>query len=145
MKLKSLGKAFEMLDLRRRVVHTRKWNKGFEVGVAKTGANSLAKAYEILGLNYVGRRPKLYEEVKAGKFDNALAYAENFEAFRDAPWHDDDLYKRLDKRFPNSKFILLERDDEGWLKSMENFYSPNYNWKNIPEKYSIMDFAEKVH
>lgn len=141
MRLCSLAKAYEILGLSRK----RKWNKVFEVGVPKTGTNSLAKAYEILGLNYVGRCPELYEEVKAGKFETALAYAEKFEAFRDAPWHDDDLYKRLDTRFPNSKFILLERDDESWLKSMENFFSPDKNWKNIPEKYLIKDFTEKLH
>lgn len=140
MRLNPLVKAYEILGWRRK----RKWSKVFEVGVPKTGTNSLAKAYEILGLNYVGRCPELYEEVKAGKFENALAYAENFEAFRDAPWHDDDLYKSLDKRFPNSKFILLERDDESWLKSMENFFSPDKNWKNIPEKYLIKNFNEKL-
>jgi hypothetical protein len=142
MKLNALTKIIDNSGLRRKKIPRKTWNKVFEVGVPKTGTNSLARAYEILGLNYVGRRPKLYEEVKAGQFENALAYAENFEAFRDAPWHDDDMYKRLDKRFPKSKFILLERDDESWLKSMENFFSPDKNWKNIDEKYLIKNFKE---
>jgi hypothetical protein len=136
----SLTKVFERLGFRRK----RKWNKVFEVGVAKTGTNSLAKAYKILGLRKTGWNQVLYDEVKAGKFENALAFAEKFEAFRDGPWHEEDLYERLDKRFPNSKFILLERDDKSWIKSVENFFSPDKNWKKIPEKYLIKNFSEKV-
>lgn len=125
-------------------MHKRSWNKVFEVGSPKTGTHSLGKAYEILGLKYVGWCPTLCDEVKAGKVENALALAEKFDAFRDGPWHEEDLYKRLDERFPNSKFILLERDDESWLKSMDEFFSSEKNWKNIDKRYLIDDFPKKT-
>jgi hypothetical protein len=121
----------------------KKWEKVFEVGVAKTGTSSLARAYAILDLTHVGWTPKLYYEVKAGKFESALEFAEKFQAFEDAPWHDFDLYKRLDKRFPYSKFILLERDDESWIKSMENHFSEHKNCNNIDNRYLIKNFHEK--
>jgi len=134
-----LKKVYRTLGLNRK----RTWNKVFEVGVAKTGTSSLARAYDILGLSRTGWDQRLYDEVKAGMFENALAFAEKFDAFRDGPWHEEDLYKALDRRFPNSKFILLERDDESWLRSLENFFSPGKNWGNVNEKYLIRDFAEK--
>jgi hypothetical protein len=31
------------------------------------------------------------------------------------------LYKELDKKYPNSKFILTTREKESWAKSVENF------------------------
>jgi len=134
-----LERAYEVLSLRKK----RKWSKVFEVGVAKTGTTSLAMAFEILGLRWAGWCPNLYDEVKEGKFDNTLAYAEKFDAFKDGPWHEDDLYKILDRRFPDSKFILLERDDESWLKSIENFFSADINWNNIDEKYLIHNFSDR--
>jgi hypothetical protein len=134
-----LEKAYDIMGLRKK----RKWNKVFEVGVAKTGTTSLAMAFEILGLRLASWVPNLYDEVKAGKFDNTLAWAEKFDAFKDGPWHEDDLYKILDRRFPESKFILLEREDESWLKSIENFFSADINWNNIDEKYLIQNFSDR--
>jgi hypothetical protein len=134
-----LERTYEVLGLRKK----RKWSKVFEVGVAKTGTTSLALAFEIFGLRWTGWCPNLYDEVKAGKFENSLAWAEKFDAFKDGPWHEDDLYKILDRRFPDSKFILLERDDESWLKSIENFFSADINWNNIDEKYLIQNFSDR--
>jgi len=135
-----LARAYEVLGLRKK----RKWEKVFEVGVAKTGTSSLGKAFKILGLRVTGWSQDLYDEVIEGNYENALAYAENFEAFRDGPWHEVDLYKRLDEKFPRSKFILLERDDESWIKSIEKFFSADINWNNVDEKYLIKNFSEKV-
>jgi len=36
-------------------------------------------------------------------------------AFQDNPWPI--IYKELDKKFPGSKFILLLRDSQSWIKS----------------------------
>lgn len=38
--------------------------------------------------------------------------------FEDDPWWLNDFYKVLYHRFPNSKFILLERDADRWFDSM---------------------------
>lgn len=38
--------------------------------------------------------------------------------FEDAPWFMGDMYKMLFFRFPNSKFILFERDADAWYSSM---------------------------
>jgi hypothetical protein len=38
-----------------------------------------------------------------------------YDAFQDNPWPI--VFKRLDERYPNSKFILTVRDSEPWLRS----------------------------
>ena len=37
------------------------------------------------------------------------------------------LYKKLDKAYPGSKFILTIRDEEKWLKSVERLWDAEYN------------------
>ena len=92
-------------------------NKIFEVGLSKTATTSLKKALEILDYNVLGFDldcAKLYEN---DKIDDLFKIAEKYDAFKDVPWHflDVDL---LDSKFPNSKFILLDRDNQEWVKSM---------------------------
>ncbi len=101
----------------------RHWNKVFEVGSAKTGTSSLGKAFAILGLKCKGWDKKLHLQCAEGDFRETLEVAEQFDAFRDAPWHNHRLYRILDKKFPHSKFILLERNMRDWIRSHENYFS----------------------
>lgn len=41
-----------------------------------------------------------------------------YQVFEDDPWWCNDFYKVLFHRFPNSRFILLERDPNKWFDSM---------------------------
>lgn len=114
-----------------------KKEKIFEIGVKKTGTSSLGAAYYHLNYRAAAWNPELYDEwIETGEKDYDLLFAEieKYEAFQDGPWHDCD-YKKLDVKFPGSKFILLERDDESWLKSVEKHESPEYNVNNIDSKY----------
>jgi lysyl-tRNA synthetase class I len=45
----------------------------------------------------------------------AFDLVEHFDAFQDNPWPI--IYKELDEKYPNSKFILTVRDSESWLVS----------------------------
>ena len=45
----------------------------------------------------------------------AFELVERFDAFQDNPWPI--IYKEIDEKFPGSKFILLERDPQSWIKS----------------------------
>ena len=40
------------------------------------------------------------------------------QAFEDGPWFAPELYRQLYHRFPNSRFILFERDADAWFASM---------------------------
>lgn len=99
----------------------RTFNKVFEIGVPKTGTTSLAKAYKILGLKQKGWSEKLFKEWQRGEYNNIFKAIESFDAFQDGPWHDI-RFPVLDQKFPNSKFIILERDNETWYRSMEYQY-----------------------
>ena len=93
----------------------RNWNKVIEVGPPKTGTTSLGQAFDILGLKYRKWDPELYDQYEQGDYTQILEIAKHYDAFEDGPWHCEVVYQLLDRTFPNSKFILLERDlTVGW-------------------------------
>ncbi len=86
--------------------------KIFGIGIGRTGCCSLREALRELG--YTIRQddriqliPLLVHEIEQydGALDSPIALQ----------------YKKLDKAFPNSKFILTTRTLESWLKSIEYF------------------------
>lgn len=117
--------------------------KVFEIGVAKTGTTSLGKAYEILGFKHKAEDPDLYFKfIDNYDYEVLFEVIDRYDAFQDGPWHNKDVdYKILDKKYPNSKFIILERDDESWIRSNEKFYSPKYHkdWENWEYSFLIDD------
>jgi hypothetical protein len=122
----------------------RTWNKVFEIGAPKTGTSSLGRAYEILGLRHRGYSPIISRKyAETGDHTEILEVAKNFDAFEDHPWHAPGLYKIFDMAFPNSKYILLIRDLESWMKSFEHHFSAEKNYNNIQHKYLIKDFEAK--
>jgi len=83
--------------------------KIFGIGLSRTGTMSLHNALIILGY----RSHFIYE----GE-ENLSGSLSKFDAFTHLPLVS--VYKELDKRFPNSKFILTVRKDrESWLNSCE--------------------------
>jgi hypothetical protein len=105
--------------------------KIFEVGVMRTGTTSLGRAYEILGFNHRGCSHILNNKFKKERDYNMLFNViDKYDAFQDVPWHSIDV-QILDKKYPGSKFILLERDDESWIRSLEYWSSPalNKDWE----------------
>jgi hypothetical protein len=50
-----------------------------------------------------------------------LALAENYRAFKDRPWNVWEAYKHLDRRYPDSLFILTIRDPESWWRSVNQW------------------------
>jgi hypothetical protein len=59
------------------------------------------------------------EWYKKGKIAKVLRYAKHFESFDDLPWNKIEILELLDKEFPGSKFVLLERDSESWFESFQ--------------------------
>jgi hypothetical protein len=109
--------------------------KIFEIGVMKTGTTSLGKAYEILGYKQMGWNAELFDQWQLFKnYEDLFQVIDQYDAFHDGPWHNVD-YKILDAKYPNSKFILLERDEESWIKSVEYHTSPQYNVNKVEDRY----------
>ena len=113
--------------------------KIFEIGVSKTCTTSLGRAYEILGFRHKGVSKIITKKFyKSEPYDYNILFEviDRYGAFQDSPWHNCD-YKILDKRYSGSKFILLERDDKSWIRSMEYWSSPTLNegWEKWGSKF----------
>lgn len=81
--------------------------KIFGIGLPKTGQSSLAIAMFTLGYKTI-QYPYTSYQIKKSDFALDLPVVIN--------------YKQLDKKYPNSKFILTTRDFDSWLESMRNHY-----------------------
>jgi hypothetical protein len=94
--------------------------KVFILGVHKTGTNTLRRALEIFGYKVTGPDPNLMKEYKDGNYKNIYKYLEKYDAFQDDPWFM--MYEKLYELYPSGKFILIDRDDRSWIKSVQKFY-----------------------
>jgi hypothetical protein len=81
--------------------------KVFGIGLSKTGLTSLAEAMRHLGYKTI-QYPYRPSQIKNNDCALDLTVTLN--------------YKKLDKKYPKSKFILTVRDYDSWLKSMRNHY-----------------------
>jgi len=90
--------------------------KVFGIGWSKTGTTSLGAALERLGiLPHVGYDVDLVLDVRDGNLDRILALSDRCNAFEDWPWPL--LYKEMDERHPDAKFVLTVRDWDKRFKS----------------------------
>ena len=90
--------------------------KVFGIGFHKTGTTSLAAALRILGYRVTGPNGVLDPNIARNVDSMAFDLAERFDAFQDNPWPL--LFRKLDARFPASKFILTVRPAERWIRSV---------------------------
>lgn len=97
--------------------------KVFGLGYPRTGTTTLREALRIVG--YEGKRFEckimsvpITDEVFERELMPTLLQDD---AFTDMPWPL--LYRTLDARFPNAKFILTTRDPDSWVESMLSFYT----------------------
>ena len=104
-------------------------HKVFGIGLSGTGTDSLSEA-----LNQLGIGTKYYSHErqprKALLDGTKLPILEQYQGLVDgiAPF-----YRRLDRAYPGSKFILTVRDKQSWLESMEELASTmaeNMSWLN---------------
>jgi sulfotransferase family protein len=95
--------------------------KVFGIGLPKTGTTSLGYCFRRLGFKHRTFDMDLALKVKRNQVDDALREAERFEAFEDWPWFA--IYRELDQRFPNSKFILtLRKDTATYVASLKGHH-----------------------
>ena len=118
--------------------------KVFCIGDAKTGTTSLHKALKILGCRSV-RLFDLNTWDKRGdeQYIKKLQKC-NYEAFVDLPMGYKDLYQKIDKAIPNSKFILTIRDKQSFEKSFANFYRGS-SWERDSRELAqrVQEFEER--
>ena len=95
----------------------------------KTGTSTLKHCFVELRLlpiaspssaNFMARG--LFNEIlEKENYEPALSAASDYKAFEDRPWNVWEMYKHLDQRYPDSKFILTEREPELWWKSVNQW------------------------
>lgn len=108
--------------------------KVFCIGFNKTGTTSCGKAFELLGLRNKSFDTFIWRELyKNGHIGRVLKIASKYDSFDDLPWLKEEMIVLLDKTFPGSKFVYLERDEESWKKSI---YYWTYKEKGV---YPDMD------
>jgi hypothetical protein len=90
------------------------------IGFHKTGTSTLDLILSKLGYKVLDYRVDLAEDLFKNDFSRIFKLTDSHDAFEDNPWAV--LYKELDERYPNSKFIVTTRDEEKWLKSMINHF-----------------------
>jgi len=94
--------------------------KIFGIGLSKTGTTSLAHALEILG--YKTRDYPGITQYRASDLSSVdLNMVDAHDALTDTPIPS--FYRELDRKYPNSKFILTIRDSEGWLTSCKKQFN----------------------
>ncbi len=102
----------------------------FCVGWHKTGTSTLGLALIELGYSVLGCRLDMIHPLRRGDISEVIDLAGQFDALQDVPWAA--LYRDLDERFPGSRFILTERDDQSWLKSARRHFAdthvPLHEW-----------------
>jgi len=102
--------------------------KIFGIGNSKTGVTSLGYALVELGLDPCSgwnTSKHLIKYWMDGRYIAIFGFAKKYKSFYDAPWNYGDFYKLLNEKFPNSKFILTERDLDTWILSLKNHFTPS--------------------
>ncbi len=118
--------------------------KVFVIGYFKTGTTSVGKALELLGFKHSSFNHYVFRKLyKKGKLDKIILFTSKFESFDDAPWLKEDVIPILDKAFPKSKWIYLERDEESWKRSLKR-WKASLNKVSNPEK-GWMDYQNHAN
>ena len=104
--------------------------KIFCIGFHKTGTTSLAEALRILGYRVTGPNGVTDPDIAQNVFSMAHALVEEYDAFQDNPWPI--IYKELDAKYANSKFIITVRSSESWINSQVRHFgrreTPMRHW-----------------
>jgi len=97
----------------------RQGPKVFCIGFPKTGTTSVGKALEMLGYDHSSFNRKVWLDYYLnGRLDKVIEYTAKYESFDDLPWLKETMIPILDRSFPGSKYIYLERDEISWKSSL---------------------------
>jgi hypothetical protein len=92
------------------------------VGYVKTGTSSFGAAMRLLGFSHYGYDPDLGKSLQGGDLERCLKWASHFNSLDDLPWSTPSFIAAFRQRFPASYYVILERNEQEWLKSYFNFF-----------------------
>jgi hypothetical protein len=94
--------------------------KVFGIGFHKTGTTSLNSALTRLGYTLTGPNGVEDPDIKKNVYKMCYEIAERYDAFLDNPWPI--VYKEMDNKYPESKFILTLRPVDEWYESIAQHF-----------------------
>jgi len=98
-----------------------KATKVIGIGLPKTGTTTLGACFRRFGFKHRTFDMDLAVQVKRNQLEPVLMEAAKFETFEDWPWFE--IYRELDQRFPNSRFILtLRKDTSTYVASLKRHH-----------------------
>ena len=87
------------------------------VGLNKTGTKTLRHHLQSWGYRHQSYDLEKFRQFRVGNIDALLEQMEGFDSFEDWPWPL--MYREIDQRFPDAKFVLTLRDSpETWFRSL---------------------------
>lgn len=94
--------------------------KIFCIGFHKTGTTSLNSSLERLGYSVTGPNGVMDPDISTNVYEMCYELAEKYDAFLDNPWPI--VFKEMDKKYPESKFILTLRPVDAWYRSITGHF-----------------------
>jgi hypothetical protein len=112
--------------------------KVFGVGLHRTGTTSLRSAMPVLGYKTVPPWRWTGRYAHTLRREDVLADAFDLAAHHDASIYMPftTFYRELHENWPTAKFILTERDEDAWVKSMVSFFGGG-NWPEVRFAFGI--------
>ena len=112
--------------------------KVFCIGFHKTGTKSIGRALQTLGYRVTGPNGVKDKNIAENVYDLAYKLVEEYDAFQDNPWPI--LFKALDQKYPNSKFIYTYREPNDWMESQIK----HFGTKETPMRKWIYGYGSPV-
>lgn len=94
------------------------------VGFQKTGTSSFGRAMRRLGFAHYGHDRDLEARLAEGDVERCLDFAAHFDSLDDRPWSMPAFVEAYRRRFPGTRYVLLERDERQWLRSYFAYFGP---------------------
>ena len=114
----------------------KSFNKVFGIGYNKTGSTSLEFIFTALGFrtpNQQEQELRVVKQLNLGNFRPLIDLVNQYDAFQDQPFSQNECYAQVDALFPDSKFILTVRDPEDWFNSLCRFHTKIWGVNNTKE------------
>ncbi|MEM9036765.1 MAG: sulfotransferase [Actinomycetota bacterium] len=88
------------------------------VGLNRTGTKTLKRHLEQWGFRHRTYDLGAFERYREGRIEELLDEMEQHDSFDDWPWPL--MYRQIDERFPDAKFVLtVRKDPDAWFRSIK--------------------------